>query len=145
MAEKKLKCDELTGKERLFCEGYVIHYNGAKAVRDAEYVAAQPSEKAYRLLRKPKVERYIRHLERERSRQMDMKADDIYAMLKMIASEPHEKTTDRIKCLELMGRTHKMFIDKLDINANHKHSNESEEDIKKRLDKLKKKREYDDI
>ena len=74
-----------------------------------------------------------------------MTTDDIFRELRLIATDPLNKIKDRVKCLELMGKTHHMFIDKLQVEGEIKHQNKTDDEIRERIRKLERERKFDNI
>jgi phage terminase small subunit len=60
---KKEKKEELTGKQKRFCEEYIFDYNGARAAKEAGYSEDTAKEIAYENLTKPHVQAYIKELQ----------------------------------------------------------------------------------
>lgn len=56
------KIEELTPKQRVFCEEYVIDYNGTRAAIKAGYSEKTAKEMAYENLTKPHLKDYIQYL-----------------------------------------------------------------------------------
>lgn len=63
MSKKKDKAEELTGKQKKFCEEYIFDYNGTRAAKAAGYSEGTSSEMAYENLNKPQIQAYIKELQ----------------------------------------------------------------------------------
>ena len=50
---------DLSVKESLFVERYLVHFNGSRAVREAGYNVSGQAEQAHKLLRKPHIKKLI--------------------------------------------------------------------------------------
>src|SRR5690606_5048747 len=59
MATSTKKAKKLTPKELLFCEHYLVRFNGADSAVKAGYSKKTAREMAYELLTKPHVREYI--------------------------------------------------------------------------------------
>lgn len=100
----------LTPKIQRFCEEYIIDLNGKQAAIRAEYSKKTAEQQASRLLSNVKVQKYIAKLQAERAKRTETDADYVINGLKAIADDSdNEKTSDRLKALELIGRHHGVF------------------------------------
>ena len=54
---------ELTDKQKMFCQYYLVNYNGTEAAKKASYKS--PGAAAANLLTIPKVQRYLRHYQKQ--------------------------------------------------------------------------------
>ncbi|HMG92367.1 MAG TPA: terminase small subunit, partial [Chryseolinea sp.] len=60
-----MAADELTGKQKRFCEEYIFDFNGARAARAAGYSEDTAKEIASENLTKPNIQAYIKELEED--------------------------------------------------------------------------------
>lgn len=60
--------EELTKKERLFCEFYIEKFNGADSARRAGYSAKSAKEIASENLTKPHIQAYIKEIQKDLSK-----------------------------------------------------------------------------
>lgn len=108
---------KLTKKQQLFIDEYLIDLNATQAAIRAGY----SPESAYSIgeenLKKPEIKSEIDKALAVRSRRTGVNQDRVVQELGGIAFDPEEKTTDKLKALELLGKHLGMFIDKLDITA----------------------------
>jgi phage terminase small subunit len=96
--------DGLTPRQKRFCEEYIKTYNATKAALEAGFSKNRPYELAYQQLQKPHVLKYIERLEEERANCADIDEVELIKDLKKIKNDPYEKTNDRLKAMELLGR-----------------------------------------
>jgi hypothetical protein len=75
MAVRTKKTQPLDPKEEVFLEGYLTHWNGARAAREAGYDAKSARQTAHELLTKP----YIIAAKEERLKELRMSTDEWYA------------------------------------------------------------------
>lgn len=70
---------DLTDKQRIFCQRYIIHLNKYKAYREAGYSARGRSGRssACTLYKQPKVRAYVDFLMDERAERLKVDADDV--------------------------------------------------------------------
>lgn len=80
---KNAKAEELTGKQRRFCEEYIYDFNGTRAAIAAGYSENAAAEIAYENLRKPHIQAYIKEL------QSDLEKTSGVSRLKVLRE--HEK------------------------------------------------------
>lgn len=63
MENEQTKGEELTGKQKKFCEEYIFDFNGTRAAILAGYSEKTAAEMAYENLRKPQILQYIKELQ----------------------------------------------------------------------------------
>lgn len=105
MAEESV-IDNLTVKERLFCEAYCSNGgNATRAYLQAGYVAnteSVASTEGSKLLRKPEIAAYIKHLQASVSKRFDISGDRLVQELAAIAfANPKEIFNDEGELLPL--------------------------------------------
>ena len=116
-----LIADALSFKQRNFCQSFIKHFNGAKAVLEAGYDT--PPENAARMghqvLKADGVRPYIDHLLAERSKETHIDIDYVLrGILRTIAkTEEGEKAnlTTALRGYELLAKHLGMFIDKQEV------------------------------
>jgi phage terminase small subunit len=130
--------DELTQKQRLFVEAYIGACNGnaRESARMAGYSGDDNalSQRAFELVRNPKIAELIG----VRVQEAVMAANEVLSELSAIAKadwqnfleirrdnegEPISATlklADKIRTLELLGKYHKLFSDRIDVDLNLK-------------------------
>ena len=91
MAKKDKKA--LTGRERHFCEQYIITYNQTTAAIRAGYPEKSATVRGSELMKRPEIKAYVRQLEQERSERLSVGADFVMAetlelLQKCKAAEP---------------------------------------------------------
>jgi phage terminase small subunit len=127
--------NELTQRQRLFVEAYIGQANGnaREAARAAGYSGDDNalSQRAFELVRNPKIAELIG----VRVQEAVMAANEVLSELSAIAKadwqnfveirrdnegEPISATlklADKIRTLELLGKYHKLFSDRVDLNV----------------------------
>lgn len=75
----------LPPKEHIFCQEYIIDFNGARAARTAGYSEKTADKQAYQLLEKPRVHAEITRLISERVKRTQITADRVLLELASIA------------------------------------------------------------
>lgn len=86
----------LSGREKLFCEQYIICYNQTEAARRAGYPEKSAAKKGSQLMKRPEIKEYVMQLQRERSDRLCVSADFVLAetiglLQKCKAAEPVQR------------------------------------------------------
>ncbi len=124
---------KLTQRQRLFVEAYLANPNGREAARAAGYSGDENalSTRAFELMRNPKIALLIG----VRVEEAVMRSNEVLSELSAIAKADWQdfleirrdkdgeiisatlKLADKIKSLELLGKYHKLFSDRVDLNV----------------------------
>ena len=108
--------EQLSPREKTFAEHYVQCNNGTQAATEAGYKAGCSAQKAgIRLPRRPAVAEYIEEL-RQAMRPHSWSPREIVQRLQDIADSKEAKHADKVRSLELLGRAHAMFTDKIKVD-----------------------------
>jgi phage terminase small subunit len=115
----------LTGKQKLFVEHYAVTLSGTEAARRAGYAKGDASLAAAgsRLLRNVKIKDEIG----ERFSKMAMGADECLARL---ADHAKSEGGQSLRALELIGKTHSLFTDKIEHSGHIDYQRMSDEELK---------------
>jgi phage terminase small subunit len=125
--------NKLTQRQRLFVEAYLANPNGREAARAAGYSGDDNalSTRAFELMRNPKIAELIG----VRVEEACMRSNEVLSELSAIAKADWQdfleirhgqdgeiisatlKLADKIKSLELLGKYHKLFSERLDLNV----------------------------
>ncbi len=127
--------NELTQRQRLFVEAYIGACNGnaRESARAAGYSGDDNalSQRGFELVRNPKIAELIG----VRVQEAVMRANEVLSELSAIAKADWQnfleirrdregdiisatlKLSDKIKSLELLGKYHKLFSDRVDLNV----------------------------
>ena len=106
---------KLTKKQQLFVEEYLIDLNATQAAIRAGYSPETATVIGCENLIKPNIKSEIDKALAIRSRRTGVNQDRVIQELGGIAFDPEEKTTDKLKALELLGKHLGMFVDKIDL------------------------------
>ncbi len=124
---------KLTQRQRLFVEAYLANPNGREAARAAGYSGDENalSTRAFELMRNPKIALLIG----VRVEEAVMRSNEVLSELSAIAKADWQdfleirrdkdgeiisatlKLSDKIKSLELLGKYHKLFSERVDLNV----------------------------
>jgi phage terminase small subunit len=105
---------KLTAKQQAFIKEYLIDLNSTQAAIRAGYSKNTAAEIGFENLRKPHIKEAIDKEINKRSEKLQITAEYVLNKLKDITDNDDEKTADRLKGLELLGRHLKLFTDKLE-------------------------------
>lgn len=106
----------LTPKQRRFIDEYLIDLNATQAAIRAGYSEKTAPVIGSENLMKPYLREIIEQRQLEKTTQNGITADYVLNNLKDIADCQDEKTTDRIKSLELLGKHLKLFTEKVEAD-----------------------------
>jgi len=94
---------DLTDKQKIFCREYVTDWNATRAAIAAGYSKNTASEIGWENLRKPQIEKYIDHIQKDLIKLCGVSTLSNVEYLKKIL-ERKEKTTDQIKAIEVINK-----------------------------------------
>ena len=100
---------KLTPRQLAFVEEYVIDRNATQAAIRAGYAKRTAYSQGQRLLKHVEVRAEIRARLAEREKRTQINADWVIMQIASIAEDACEKTADRLKALELLGKHLGMF------------------------------------
>lgn len=116
MASVKPKKQGLTSLQERFVDEYMVDMNAAAAVKRAGYNTTAAAQMGLKVLRTPKVaEEVARRLEKKRER---TELTENYVINRLVnIAEQTEKDTDKLRALELLGRSLGIFRDRQEISG----------------------------
>lgn len=97
---------KLTAKRRAFCHEYIIDHNGTQAAIRAGYSDKGAAVTASRLLMDTNVIEYLGTLEEIKHQDYILSAEDVLLGVSKIAESKFEKTADRLRAYEFLGKHH---------------------------------------
>lgn len=103
---------KLTNKRQAFVEHYLSCWNASEAARRAGY---KQRNEGHRLLTNADIQAHIK----ERLTEITMGADEVLQRLANIARFDPECSRDALKALELVGKHHRLFVDRHEVEATH--------------------------
>ena len=108
----------LSPRQRLFCEEYVVDFDGSKAVLRAGYAPKWSDRQAFILRKNKGVQTYINHLQKSKEAKIvSVDAEYIVARLVEILNKEAARDGDKIRALEILARHKGMFIDRTEITG----------------------------
>lgn len=103
---------KLNDKQLLFIEIYVSTLDAQRSYMEAYEVGIETAKtNAYKLLAKPEIKEIVDLRIQEKLESFT--EDDILLELISIARDHDQKTGDRLRAIELLGKTRAMFVDKV--------------------------------
>lgn len=126
----------LPERQQRFVGEYPVDLDGTKAAIRAGYSEKTAAQQASRLLKNVNIQKAIKEKLEERQERTEITADRVLRELESIGfSKDGERTTDRLKALELIGKHLGMYTDKVEMRAEITESDVSlVEKVRKRLD-----------
>ncbi|QWT56271.1 terminase small subunit [Christensenella sp. MSJ-20] len=108
----------MTAKQKRFCDEYLIDCNATQAAIRAGYSPKTAQAIGSENLKKPVVKKYIdEHLEISHNDAV-MSAEEVLMRLTEIARDKKERAGNTLKALELLGKRHKLFVDRVEQELN---------------------------
>lgn len=108
---------KLTPRMRKFAAVY--EGNGPAAAAAAGYTGSKATlaQQSYRLLRRPEVRELVEAREEGSLLRLTLNRDERLETLSEIATDSEQKTRDRLKALELLGKAFGDFTEKLEVKV----------------------------
>jgi hypothetical protein len=108
---------KLTAKQQLFCEFYIGAASG-NATESARLAGYRGSDETLRAIGSQNLTKLnISDACRERVNDVALSANKVLSELSEIALDKSEATRDRITALQLLGKYHKLFSERVDLNV----------------------------
>lgn len=115
--------DKFTTKQEMFCQHYVASNNATASAIKAGYAEGSAGVAGSRLLKDAKIQKRVSEIRKETMDSLDHDKDQVVQWLYDIASPLNgERTGNRIKALELLGKYHAMFTEKRYVESNNTHT-----------------------
>lgn len=113
----------LTPKQKVFCEEYLIDLNATQAAIRAGYSEKTAKQIATENLSKPVLQEYISELQEERSERTEITADYVLNTIKETVENAKlaEDRSNALRGCELLGRHLKLFTDKIEHDVHMTH------------------------
>ena len=116
----------LNEKQKRFCEYYVKNQSAGKSYFQAYSIDENKKigmNSAYsngsKLLKSDKIKNYLNVLRRETKKKAMLSVEDIVNELETIISDVGGvKMSDKLKAIELLGKYHGAWLDKMEVNSN---------------------------
>lgn len=108
---------KLTDKQKRFVDEYLVDLNATQAAIRAGYSAKTAYSIGQENLRKPAIQAALARRQEAYAKRVEWTVEEILADLRTIATDPAQRTADRLKAYELGGKHLGMFTDKLDVTS----------------------------
>lgn len=111
--------DSLSGKQRAFCEEYLVDLNATQAVIRAKYNTKWPNRIAFQLMENPAVRIAIDGLRAERNKNTDITKDFVLRGIQKAIKQAEDANNHNavLRGLELLARHLGMFIERTEISG----------------------------
>ena len=104
---------KLTAKQKMFVAEYLIDLNATQAAIRAGYSKHTAKSVGCENLTKPDIAQEIQEAMDERTKRTRLDADSILNEIAGIGYDEEEKSTDRLRALELLGKHRVLFTEKV--------------------------------
>lgn len=107
--------NNITYQQKIFCDSYLISLNATDAALKAGYSENSARSKASQLMKIPKIRDYIDKRMKKKESKLIASQNEVLELLTQIAREEIEvdRSSDRIKAIELLGKRYALFSDKI--------------------------------
>lgn len=127
---KKGKGSKLSAKMMLFVDEYLVDLNGSEAVLRAGYKTRNKNRMASELLRHPLVKAEIEKRTEKRRESMELRADYLLNKLINIIESAEDKTSDKLKAIELAGKSIALWKERQEISGPDGEAIKTEQKVK---------------
>ena len=120
-AGRKKKHDDLTPKQKRFCEAYVIDMNGTKAAIAAGFSRKNARSAASTFLTKPNIQREVQKHQAKLAAKTEVNAQRVIGKLAEIAFGPTDpslpKPADQLNALAQLGKHLGLFVERHEVDS----------------------------
>lgn len=134
---------ELREKQRKFADEYLKCGVAYQAAIKAGYKEKYANTHSHKMLENIRIKEYIKKAQEEMRSNAIASAEEVLAFLTSTMKNGDERTGDRLKAAELLGKRHALFTDKVDMAASVDSTNRtvditnlSDEEIERKLAQL---------
>ena len=104
-------------KVRLFVAALLRHdFSATKAMEELGQKPRAAIQRGYEMMKRPDVQKAIAYAVHKRQERLNLTADDVIRRLNA-ESLTADKSADRIRATELIGKSLKMFTDKVEVSG----------------------------
>lgn len=107
----------MSPRQKKFCELYAACGNATEAARRAGYSEKTAKQQGARLLTNVDLQDYIHELQEDDARHRIASAAQIKAFWSDVMRDTSQKTADRLKASEFLGKTAGMFVEKIEVGT----------------------------
>lgn len=109
------RTNPLSARQKRFIAEYLKDCNGGKAAIRAGYSEVSARVQAVKLLKRNDVKALVSKGLAKQVKRTEVKADQVIAELALVAFSKIEKTSDKLKALELLGKHLSLFTEKREV------------------------------
>lgn len=140
MEKNDIENIDLTERQKLFCELYLTNGNATKSASLAGYSEKTAHAQGSRLLKNPKITKYLNILRKEKAISTDIQPEHVIAMIANLAN-PASGTnhSTQLKALELLAKYFGLLVEKREVTTEttvnvHDPSNLTDKEINEMLE-----------
>jgi len=123
-----VKRKPLTRKQKIFVKEYLSNGgSGKEAALSAGYSKNTATRIASENLKKPCIARHVKASLTKIEKRLDLSAEKTISDIAAIANSMGEPTAVRLKALELLGKTQRIFVERHEVDVSMKLSSNIEE------------------
>lgn len=107
----------MTPKQKAFCDYYIATLNATESAEKAGYSKKTARSIGAENLTKPDIKAYIAERLQKANEERIATAEEVLEYLTSVVRNKGEKTCDRTKAAELLGKRYAIFADKIEADS----------------------------
>lgn len=107
----------MTPKQKAFCDYYIATLNATESAEKAGYSKKTARAIGAENLTKPDIKEYIAEKLQEADKSRIATAEEVLEYLTTVVRNAKEKTCDRTKAAELLGKRYAIFAEKIEADS----------------------------
>ena len=104
-------------RQKAFCDVYIATLNATESAEKAGYSKKTAYSIGQRLLKNVEVKKYLQKMMQKADKSRIATAEEVLEYLTMVVRNKREKTSDRTKAAELLGKRYAIFAEKIESDA----------------------------
>ena len=107
----------MTQRQKAFCDYYIATLNATESAEKAGYSKKTAYSIGQRLLKNVEVKKYLESLMQNADKSRIATAEEVLEYLTTVVRNEWEKTCDRTKAAELLGKRYAIFAEKIEADT----------------------------